>query len=348
MKHIEQILPEELGSQIVDIITSQSLRESIIKDATQGTNTETTMNEELQAAVVGAVRKIGNHTKQLNISKNGDYTVRHDSGTLLKAVDVHVDATRSVLIDYVKNGGKFAYSNANNIPIVWEDITDNDLNYLLKEGVCSVEIAQRLLNLLTDDKDYESYMHGVDFTNVGSEVYWRFPDGFKNSKKSNIISNNNNLVGAHVTLDCNELEYTGTLFGWTSIKRLTLLNTKQLKSFYNPTSSISIDAFDCDGLQSTPYNGVHNSTSTLGGFINLGKGFLQNGEANAHTMLFDKYMQNLSHDSLVNIFNGLYDLNLHTFTFTNQPTIQLGETNYSRVSAAEIKIATDKGWIVTK
>ena len=65
-------------------------------------------------------------------------------------------------------------------------------------------------------------------------------------------------------------------------------------------------------------------------------------------MYFDSIMQYLSHDSLVNIFNGLYDLNLHTFTFTNQPTIQLGAKNYSRVSAAEIKIATDKGWIVTK
>ena len=348
MKHIEQILPDELGSQIVDIITSQSLRESIIKDATQGTNTETTMNEELQAAVVGAVRKIGNHTRQLNISKNGDYQVIPDRGTLMKAVNVHVDASSSVLVDYVNKGGKFARTNANNIPIVWEDITSNDLNYLLREGVCSVEIAQRLLNLLTDDKDYSDYMLLVNFTNVGSEVYWKFPDGFKNSKNSTIISNNKNLDGAHVTLDCNDLEYTGTLFGWTGIKRLTLLNTKQLKRFYNPTSSIAIDAFDCDGLQSTPYNGVHNRTSILGGFINLGKGFLQNGSAKYHTMMFDSYMQDLSHDSLVNIFNGLYDLNLHTFQFTNQPTIQLGATNYSRVSADEIKIATDKGWIVTK
>lgn len=348
MKHIEQILPEELGSQVVDIITSSSLRESIVTDATQGTMTETTMNEELHAAVVGAVRKIGNHTKQLNIAQNGEYQVTPDHGTLLKAVDVHVDATNSVLVDYVNKGGKFARSNANNIPIVWEDITGNDLNYLLEEGWCSVEIAQRLLNLLTDDKDYQEYMDGVDFTNAGSEVYWRFPDGFKNSKKLIIITTNNNLNAAHVTLDCNDLEYTGTLFGWTDIRRLTLLNTKQLKGFYNPTSNIAIDAFDCDGLQSTPYNGVHNTTTTLGGFINLGKGFLQNGSAAYHTMMFDSYMQNLSHDSLVNIFNGLYDLNLHTFQFTNQPTIQLGATNYSRVSAAEIKIATDKGWIVTK
>jgi hypothetical protein len=348
MKHIESIQHEELGSQVVDIITSSSLRESIVTDATQGTMTETTMNEELQAAVVGAVRKIGNHTKQLNIAQNGEYQVTPDHGTLLKAVDVHVDATNSVLVDYVNKGGKFARTNANNIPIVWEDITGNDLNYLLEEGVCSVEIAQRLLNLLTDDKEYQEYMDGVDFTNVGSEVYWRFPDGFKNSKNLIIISANNNL-NAHVTLDCNDLEYTGTLFGWTSIRRLTLLNTKQLKDFYNPTSSIAIDAFDCDGLIRTPWReGIYNNTTTLGGFINLGKGFLQNGRAAYHTMMFDSWMQNLSHDSLVNIFNGLYDLNLHTFQFTNQPTIQLGATNYSRVSAAEIKIATDKGWIVTK
>lgn len=352
MKHIEQILPEELGSQIVDIITSSSLREDIIKDATQGTKTETTMNEELQVAVVGAVRKIGNHTKQLNISKNGTYHVRPDSGTLLKAVDVHVDASSSVLVDFVKNGGKFAFMTFNaieSLPIQWEDVVaGDDMSNFMSHTECSIETMQKALNILRDGIEYNGYFDSVKVIGVGEEAYLKIPVGFHGKENKNDIFVST-VIPTYLTLDFSDLEYTGLLFTWGSVKRLKPINTSKLKVFSSGTNDFPIDAFDCDGLINVPFKkGIHNDTSTLGGFINLGKGFLQNGTAAAHTMAFDKYMQNLSHDSLVNIFNGLYDLNLHTFTFTNQPTIQLGATNYSRVSADEIKIATDKGWIVTK
>lgn len=352
MKHIEQILPEELGSQIVDISTSQSLRESIIKDATQGTKTETTMNEELQAAVVGAVRKIGNHTKQLNISKNGTYPVRPDSGTLLKAVDVHVDASSSVLVDYVKNGGKFAkmkFDAIESLPIQWEDmVAGDDMSNFMAYSECSIETMQKALNLLRDGIEYNNYFDSVKVIGVGEEAYLKMPVGFHGKAYINDIFVSTEIP-TYLTLDFSDLEYTGYLFTWGSVNRLKPINTSKLKEFIAGTTNFPIDAFDCDGLVMVPFKeGIHNQTTTLGGFINLGKGFLQDGTAAAHTMSFDQWMQNLSHDSLVNIFNGLYDLNLHTFTFTNQPTIQLGATNYSRVSAAEIKIATDKGWIVTK
>ena len=65
-------------------------------------------------------------------------------------------------------------------------------------------------------------------------------------------------------------------------------------------------------------------------------------------MYFDPWMQNLTKESLLNIFNGLYNLNLLGFTFVNQPTIKLGATNFSRLTDEDIKIATDKGWIVTQ
>ena len=352
MKHIESILPEELGSQVVDIITSSEVRECIVKDAIQGTTTETTMNEELQAAVVGAVRKIGNHTKQVNITKNGEYTVIPDNGTLLKAVDVHVDTSSSVLMDYVNKGGKFAYMKLDaieSLPIKWEDIVaGNDVSGFLAYSECSIEIMQKALNILSDGINYNNFFNSTKVIGVGEEAYLKMPVGFHG------VSNNNDIfvstnIPTYLTLDFSDWEYTGRLFTWGSVKRLKPINTSKLKVFTAGTTNFPIDAFDCDGLVKVPWMiGIHTGTNTLGGFINLGKGFLQDGTAKDHTMAFDSYMQNLSHDSLVNIFNGLYDLNLHTFTFTNQPTIQLGATNYSRVSAAEIKIATDKGWIVTK
>ena len=176
------------------------------------------------------------------------------------------------------------------------------------------------------------------------------PKGFKNTKKQNcilaVLTNSKGLKT--LTIDCSDLEYTGTFLGWSGNFRLKLLNTSKLKEFHNPTSNIALEAFDCSSLIKTPYNGAHNQTKYIGGFIDLGKGFLQNGRAENHLMYFDSYMQNLTKESLLNIFNGLYDLNLLGFTFVNQPTIKLGAQNFSRLTEEDIKIATDKGWIVTQ
>ena len=161
------------------------------------------------------------------------------------------------------------------------------------------------------------------------------------------LAHNGNLINAKELR--HDLEYTGALLGWSSGFRLKLINTSKLKEFYNPTSNIELDAFDCSSLIKTPYKGgIYNQTTYIGGFIDLGKGFLQNGTAQYHLMYFDTYMQNLTKESLLNIFNNLYDLNLLAFKFDNQPTIKLGAKNFARLTDEDIKIATNKGWIVTQ
>lgn len=259
----------------------------------------------------------------------------------------------SVMTNFILKGGKFfgckdvAFQNVD-----WERIQKSklqNLSNMFAECVIKASDLQTYINLLNDDATIGTFIYSSTIKTDADKLFVKMPDGFTNSSKSILLSSVNftNYENLHITIDCNDLLYTGTLFGWTSIKRLTLLNTKQLLEFYNPTSSIPIDAFDCDSLVKVPYNGVHNTTTTLGGFTNLGKGFKQNGTAAYHLMYFDSYMQNLSRESLLNIFNGLYDLNLLDFTFENQPTIKLGSKNFQRIDEDDIKIATDKGWIVT-
>jgi hypothetical protein len=59
----------------------------------------------------------------------------------------------------------------------------------------------------------------------------------------------------------------------------------------------------------------------------------------------------LTHDSLINVINGLYDLNL-TYDVANggtlyTQTLNLGSTNKAKLTAEEIAIATAKGWTVS-
>lgn len=253
------------------------------------------------------------------------------------------------VLNYLNNGGVFAYYSGTSIPkIDWSKLDKPSYDYFMDTCSCTWDDIQSFWNVYDDSKSFKDAQQHISISEQKTDVFLTLPKGFKNTKKQNciltILKNSKGLKT--LTIDCNDLEYTGTLLGWSGIFRLKLLNTSKLKEFYNPTSNIELDAFDCSSLIKTPYNGAHNQTSYIGGFIDLGKGFLQNGKAENHLMYFDPWMQNLTKESLLNIFNGLYDLNLLGFTFVNQPTIKLGAQNFSRVTDEDIKIATDKGWIV--
>lgn len=253
------------------------------------------------------------------------------------------------VLNYLNNGGTFTYYSGQSIPkIDWSKLDKPSYDYFMYNCHCTWDDIQNFLNMYDDSKSFKDAQRSINISESKSEVFLTLPKGFKNTKNQNCIlttlEKGNGLK--LLTIDCNDLEYTGTLLGWSGGFRLKLLNTSKLKEFYNPTSNIELEAFDCSSLIKTPYNGAHNSTSYIGGFIDLGKGFLQNGTANNHLMWFDNYMQNLTKESLLNIFNGLYDLNLLAFKFDNQPTIKLGAKNFARLTDEDIKIATDKGWIV--
>lgn len=255
------------------------------------------------------------------------------------------------VLNYLNNGGTFSHYSGQSIPkIDWSKLDKPNYDNFMNTCSCTWDDIQGFWNVYDDSKSFKDAQLYISISEQKADVFLTLPKGFKNTKKQNciltVLTNSNELKT--LTIDCNDLEYTGTLLGWSGTFRLKLLNTSKLKEFYNPTSNIALDAFDCSSLIKTPYNGAHNQTTYIGGFIDLGKGFSQNGTAANHLMYFDPWMQNLTKESLLNIFNGLYDLNLLGFTFVNQPTIKLGATNFSRLTDEDIKIATDKGWIVTQ
>lgn len=92
--------------------------------------------------------------------------------------------------------------------------------------------------------------------------------------------------------------------------------------------------------------GNDESIQILGGFKDLGKNYSTSQSEN-----YSNYTLNLSscskltHDSLMNVINNLYDIK--TKGCNNQKLV-LGNTNLAKLSAEEIAIATNKGWNVTQ
>lgn len=92
-----------------------------------------------------------------------------------------------------------------------------------------------------------------------------------------------------------------------------------------------------------------NKLINFDGLIDLGKGYTQKSANYSYYALDLTNATSLSHDSLMKIINGLYDLNL-TYNVAGGGTLyrqklQLG-SNKNKLTAEEMAIATNKGWTV--
>lgn len=139
-------------------------------------------------------------------------------------------------------------------------------------------------------------------------------------------------------------------YGCSSLTTVELKNTEKIKSmkegFYSCTSLETISAFDGSSLNDVSRM-FQNCTAikNVGGIINIGKAYETTAtEAYAnYTLSFGNALQ-LTHESLMNIINGLYDI---ASVGVNPQKLVLASTNLAKLTEEEIAIATNKGWIVS-
>ena len=188
-----------------------------------------------------------------------------------------------------------------------------------------------------------------------------------------LFSNCHSLISVPA-LDTSNVTVMNSMFkGCSSLKQIPLLNTKScnnMQDMFNGCSSITeipeLDTsnvitmwymfFKCTSLTTVPmldaskiinvYNMFNNCSSlvTLGGLKNLGMSYQTNWIDNvseATLNLSDSPL--LTHDSLMNVINNLYDIKSKG---VKTQTLQLGNTNKAKLTAEEIAIATNKGWNV--
>lgn len=139
----------------------------------------------------------------------------------------------------------------------------------------------------------------------------------------------------------------------TEVGNIYIPNGKQCQQLFNSCSKL-VTIGEIDMSSATNVSNMFGNCSVLkniGGFINLGKGFVTQANNSTYYKLSMSDSSSITHDSLMNIINGLYDLNL-TYDVANggtlyTQTINIGNTNKGRLSAEEIAIATAKGWTIS-
>lgn len=145
---------------------------------------------------------------------------------------------------------------------------------------------------------------------------------------------NNNLSELNITgWDTSKVTNTQNLFSTCpKLKDIIELNLSSSTNVYNVL-------YKCKVLEN------------FGGFKDLGKGYTQKSSNYANYKLDLSTCTSLTHDSLMNVINKLYDLNL-TYDVANGGTLYtqqlvLGVDNLAKLTEEEVAIATNKGWVVS-
>jgi surface protein len=167
-----------------------------------------------------------------------------------------------------------------------------------------------------------------------------------------------------VTLDVSELDMSNSTTMAYMFYTCSNLKTIVVDRFNTPkVTTLSYAFVNCSNLTGVPnidcskviiIANAFNSCSaltTLGELENLGKAYTNKTKNYTNYTLNLSAANKLTHDSLMNVINGLYDLNL-TYKVASggtlyTQTLNLGSTNKAKLTAEEIAIATNKGWTVS-
>lgn len=143
----------------------------------------------------------------------------------------------------------------------------------------------------------------------------------------------------------------GSMFdGCTSLTTIPQIDTSNNTNFYSMFRG-------CSSLTTVPTLNMSSATNindmfypcsileNLGGLTNLGQAYSTSQSANYNSYKLDlSTCSLLTHDSLMNVINGLYDI---ATKGCNTQQLVIGSTNLAKLTAEEIAIATNKGWTVS-
>ena len=139
-------------------------------------------------------------------------------------------------------------------------------------------------------------------------------------------------------------------YGGNHLKYVQDFNTSNVTNMYSMfqycSNLVTVPKLNASKVVSIAviFDSCSNLTN-LGGLENLGQAYDITKSANYSSYTLDlSTCKKLTHDSLMNVINNLYDIKTKG---CNPQKLVLGSTNLSKLSSEEIAIATEKGWNVS-
>ena len=135
-----------------------------------------------------------------------------------------------------------------------------------------------------------------------------------------------------------------------SLKKIPELNTQNVTNFnsmfYNCASLYEVPALNASKVTDVGQMFIScNKLKDFGGMLNLGEAYITSHPANwSSYKLTLKDSPELTHDSLMNVINNLYDIKTKG---CSPQGLVLGSTNMAKLTSEQIAIATERGWSVS-
>ena len=139
----------------------------------------------------------------------------------------------------------------------------------------------------------------------------------------------------------------GSCYNLTTIPQLDTSNVTNMSSMFSSCNNLTtIPQLNGEKLISVAGTfGNCKSLENFNGIINLGQAYLTTQSANYNNYTLNlSYSNKLTHESLMNVINNLYDI---ASKGVQPQKLVLGSTNISKLSAEELQIAQNKGWSVS-
>ncbi len=187
------------------------------------------------------------------------------------------------------------------------------------------------------------------FTGCSSLVEVPLLDTSKVTNMNGMFSNCTSLVTIPQLNTSNVTNMNSMFYGNGSLEQIPQLDTSKVTSmmgmFSNQRKLVTVPQ-----LNASKVNNIQSifqyceSLKNVGGFVNLGEAFSTTSAVGYYQYTLSLNSSNkLTHDSLMNIINNLYDIATEG---CKSQYLQLGSTNQAKLTAEEIAIATEKGWTV--
>ena len=278
-------------------------------------------------------------SKTVTITKNKTEVITPDSGYNLDKVTVDVKVPLKLV-----NGTKLAYSSWTNVPVYdFSDITDWSHMFDNCAEVTNIDFSDKNIighcsYLLNYTGNYRSPSLVISNLNTSKVVnaYALFSVSYVSEFRN-------------CTFDfssCTSLSYA-----FSSLKAyrggITLFNTSKVTSinylFSSSNFISSISAFECDSVKSQDgFFSYVNSVKDIGGFINLGKGFISSQVVDL-SLTHDQ--NHITQQSIQNIIDTIYDLNLNPKAAGS--TLKFREKMMKDVTDDMKQQIASKGWTLS-
>ena len=153
------------------------------------------------------------------------------------------------------------------------------------------------------------------------------------------------LIGAEKLTSASEMFYGGNRLKY--VQDFDTSNVIYMNSMFQYCSNlVTVPKLNASKVINVTnmFDNCSNLTN-LGGLENLGQAYDTTKSANYSSYTLDlSTCKKLTHDSLMNVINNLYDIKSKG---CNPQSLVLGSTNLSKLSSEEIAIATEKGWNIS-